>query len=400
MAVKATVTVAGAINEKEAVASGIGYCIINCYYGKDMKMKKLIPILLFLFVGMTCFASGWEYINDDILSHIISPYLIYSGTGTCSDNNSSDIPFSYSIEINFNSISFEITVNGEKLKKTGDKTYRVSDDIANFFDGSYDEYVVKVKTTEERIHSYDAYLEYDGTVELGKLRDSYDKSYQYLGSDSSILETLLTDKHLKIVLIKKDEKQTTFNIGTISGLSETLLRQLYVENRFFVEDETYYNRNYRLSIIPSGVEWSSFNVDFSGVKHVSAFCFFDSEIGDVVLPDSIVTIGRDAFAFCDNITSFVFSSNLGTIPESVLDYCENLTEITIPKSVTKIESEAFSYCSALSIVNYLGTEAEFKLIEKGKNWDLRTGNYTVVCSDGVLDKIEAEGTSADDKWWL
>ena len=370
-------------------------------------MKKLIPFLIVLFVGTTCFAVEWEYVNEGIVSRFNSPYLMYSGAGTFSDNYSSDIPFSYSIKIDFLSIEFEIKVDGKELKKTGDKTYRARDDFAYFLyskteyiDETYDEYIVKIKTSDERIHSYDAYLEYDGTISLGKLKDSYDKSYQYLGSDSSILDSLLTDMHLKVVIIKKDEKQTAFNIGTIPGLPETLLRQLYVENSFFVEDETLYKRDYGHSIIPSGVEWSSFNVDFLDIKHISAFCFFDTEIGDVVLPDSIVSIEKDAFCFCDNITSFIFPSSLEIIPEGVLHYCKSLTEITIPKSVTKIESEAFSNCPALSKINYLGTKAEFKSIEKEKNWDMKTGNYTVVCSDGILDKIEAEETSTDDKWWL
>ncbi|MBE6667240.1 MAG: hypothetical protein E7607_02895 [Ruminococcaceae bacterium] len=55
---------------------------------------------------------------------------------------------------------------------------------------------------------------------------------------------------------------------------------------------------------------------------------------------------------------------------------------------TSIGSSAFSGCSGLTSINYNGTKEQWKAITKYSNWNYRTGNYTVTCTDGVLTKAE------------
>jgi hypothetical protein len=66
-----------------------------------------------------------------------------------------------------------------------------------------------------------------------------------------------------------------------------------------------------------------------------------------VIPDSVTSLGIDAFQGCSGLTNVVFSENLTRIQESAFAGCRSLTSITIPNAVTSIGEWAFSSCTAL-----------------------------------------------------
>ena len=67
----------------------------------------------------------------------------------------------------------------------------------------------------------------------------------------------------------------------------------------------------------------------------------------LMLPNSIKSIGKEAFKGTKGITHFRLSDNLVSIGQSAFDNCHGLIEITIPESVTEVGKDAFSYCSKL-----------------------------------------------------
>ncbi len=75
-----------------------------------------------------------------------------------------------------------------------------------------------------------------------------------------------------------------------------------------------------------------------------------------------------------------------SIEDATFAGCTSLNAITIPSSVTSIGEVAFAYCNSLSSITYSGTNTEWIAIEKNKNWDSNTGNYTVYCTDGEITK--------------
>lgn len=86
-----------------------------------------------------------------------------------------------------------------------------------------------------------------------------------------------------------------------------------------------------------------------------------------VIPDdgSVTTIGRNAFA--NNIS---------------------VKTIVIPDKVTSIKNSAFSGCGNLTKIVYGDTTSQWILRQQyfGEDWDRGTGDYTVQCTDGTLDK--------------
>ncbi len=60
-----------------------------------------------------------------------------------------------------------------------------------------------------------------------------------------------------------------------------------------------------------------------------------------------------------------------------------LTSITIPQSVKTIGYDAFQYCPSLETIHYLGTKAQWEAIEKNRYW-ISSESYTIHCTDGDI----------------
>ncbi len=68
------------------------------------------------------------------------------------------------------------------------------------------------------------------------------------------------------------------------------------------------------------------------------------------IPNSVTSIGENAFAGCNGLTSITIPSSVTSIGETAFYSCINLTSITIPNSVTSIGEAAFADCSGLKSV--------------------------------------------------
>ena len=70
----------------------------------------------------------------------------------------------------------------------------------------------------------------------------------------------------------------------------------------------------------------------------------------ITIPNSVTSIGVEAFSSCSGLTSIAFPNSITTIGEMAFQNCSGLTSITIPNSVTTIGGFAFSMCSGLKDV--------------------------------------------------
>ena len=73
-------------------------------------------------------------------------------------------------------------------------------------------------------------------------------------------------------------------------------------------------------------------------------------IEKIVLPDSIRSIGDYAFAFCINIESINIPSGLSVMNEGILSGCYSLKSISIPANVKSIKEGAVEICLSLEDV--------------------------------------------------
>ena len=70
----------------------------------------------------------------------------------------------------------------------------------------------------------------------------------------------------------------------------------------------------------------------------------------VDLPQSVKTIGENAFSYCISLTSATIPDGVTQIGRYAFRECKNLTSATIPDGVTKIEYGTFSGCGSLTTV--------------------------------------------------
>ena len=74
------------------------------------------------------------------------------------------------------------------------------------------------------------------------------------------------------------------------------------------------------------------------------------EIKDLVIPNSVTSIGERAFYYCTDLTSVTIPNSVTSIGDWAFFRCTGLTSVTIPNSVTGIGNSAFCFCSGLTSI--------------------------------------------------
>ena len=113
--------------------------------------------------------------------------------------------------------------------------------------------------------------------------------------------------------------------------------------------------------------------------------------GNIIIPETVVfneltyrvtSIGKEAFAFCDPLTSITIPDSVKRIGWKAFLDCESLEEIIIGNSVKGIGSHAFDGCDSLLSITYQGTIAQWKKIKLGYFWKTPIPTAVLHCTDG------------------
>ena len=73
-----------------------------------------------------------------------------------------------------------------------------------------------------------------------------------------------------------------------------------------------------------------------------------SSLSNIVIPDSVTSIGDWAFRHCCSLSEVVIPDSVTSIGDCAFDWCRSLSKVVIPDSVTSIGNGAFSSCYFLS----------------------------------------------------
>jgi len=112
----------------------------------------------------------------------------------------------------------------------------------------------------------------------------------------------------------------------------------------------YIHYNARIMKNSAFVNCDSLTLVTINTQHIGQYAFADCDrLSQVILGDSVQTIGERAFFNCDNILSI--STNARTIGNSAFADCDRLVSVTLGDSVQTLGSGAFSGCFRLNNVS-------------------------------------------------
>lgn len=109
-------------------------------------------------------------------------------------------------------------------------------------------------------------------------------------------------------------------------------------------------------------------------------------LSNIYLGKNLEKIGEKAFFNCKSLTNIVLPDSLNELGEQAFGFCFNLESIHIGSNIKKLPTGVFSDCQSLKAIHFNGTKEQWNHINKDSDWDKNTGNYTVYCIDGNIEK--------------
>lgn len=147
---------------------------------------------------------------------------------------------------------------------------------------------------------------------------------------------------LVIGLIPAMAEETTVCLNGLYYLlnSETNTAKVYYDDTKYGQTDRKYP-NLKDLVIPSKV--TSDGQDYV-VTEIADYTFYYCNLWTVSFPETLTTIGNNAFTWCQNLKSVSLPEAVTTIGKGAFASCQRLTSVTLPTTLTEIGDYAFSYC--------------------------------------------------------
>ena len=167
--------------------------------------------------------------------------------------------------------------------------------------------------------------------------------------DSTYMEiTLGSDTEFSFYIGNKSgDTQTTMTCTIDWGDGTVETKTITADDKGFKLAHSYVTGSYKIELY--GVE-RDYSIPGDSVYQCSLISLTDS-VKRVVLSNSVVSIGGEAFSGCSSLTSVYIPEGVTSIGVQAFGYCSSLTSINIPDSITSIGEFAFYGCSSLTSIN-------------------------------------------------
>ena len=116
-----------------------------------------------------------------------------------------------------------------------------------------------------------------------------------------------------------------------------------------IGDEAFYNCNRLTSVhISDLAAWCAISFGSNPLDYAHNLYLNGELVTDLVIPDSVTSIGDYAFRNCTGLTSVTIPNSVTSIGEDAFRNCTSLTSVTIGNNVISIGNYAFADCGSLT----------------------------------------------------
>lgn len=139
------------------------------------------------------------------------------------------------------------------------------------------------------------------------------------------------------------------------------LTNIYVDKankRYYDIDGVLYDRQEKaLLCYPQGKTSTSYTIP-DGIKIIQGSAMHFCPVETVILPKSLTTIGDWAF-YAARITSIRLPDSVSSIGRNAFTNCDQLVEITVPKAVANLRQDVFGSCEKMEHLTVLNPDCHF-----------------------------------------
>lgn len=135
---------------------------------------------------------------------------------------------------------------------------------------------------------------------------------------------------------------------------------------FIIDDDSDYSVGISGSFDDRDIPWYYMRDEIenivieSGITYIGSCSFSGTNVTNVVIADSVVSIGEAAFFHCSDLVDINIPNSVVSIGGGAFCGCSSLVDITIPEGVTAIKGMTFSDCTRLNSITLPNTITEIK----------------------------------------
>lgn len=171
-------------------------------------------------------------------------------------------------------------------------------------------------------------------------------------------------------LDKTEEKEKLFLVIQKEGINP--LNKFTVISSYFLER----CNNLTHIQIPETV-WSIGPQAFSYCKNLI----------EINIPNRVTTIDYGTFLGCANLREIIIPNGVTSINRNAFCGCSKLVKVVIPDTIILIDNGAFDWCSSLKEIQFKGRIGQLKQLKLANTdqWRKNSSIEKIICTNGVIN---------------